>query len=126
MKTTEYSPFVSVLTGTGTIVLVALLRVTFQSTVKTMLPELWKPGVPVVVFRTKFKVVVIKPFHVGRLELDGDTPCRFLDKTICDIIPVGPSITAEEHVREACKCLAGLNSHHVLHIQNAMIQSYLL
>lgn len=55
----------SKLTATGAVVLEALLWVAFESTVKAMLPELWKPGVPDVVFRAKFKVVFIKPFHIS-------------------------------------------------------------
>jgi len=55
----------SALTATSAVVLVALLWVTLESTVKTMLPELWKPRVPLVVIRAKFQVVIIKPFHVS-------------------------------------------------------------
>lgn len=89
--------FVSILTATGAVVFTALLWVAFKSTVETMLPELWKPGVPVVVFRTKFKVVFIKPLHISRLELDGYTAGRFPNIAICYIIPVRPSITAKKH-----------------------------
>lgn len=64
-----------------------------------MLPELWKPRVSVIVFRTKFKVVFIKPFHVSRLELDGNPAGRFLNIAICHIIPVRPSITAEIQIK---------------------------
>lgn len=89
--------FVSVLTATGAVIFVVLLWVAFKSTVETMLPELWKPGVPEVVFRTKFKVVLIKPLHISRLELDGNTTGCFPNKAICYIIPVCPSVTAKKH-----------------------------
>lgn len=87
----------SILTATCAVVFAALLWVAFKSTVEAMLPELWKPGVPVVVVRAKFKVVVIKPLHISRLELDGNTTGRFPNISICYIIPVRPSITAKKH-----------------------------
>lgn len=87
----------SILTATGAVVFAALLRVAFKSTVEPMLPELWKPGVPVVVVRAKFKVVLIKPLHISRLELDGNTTGRFPNIAICYIIPVRPSITAKKN-----------------------------
>lgn len=86
--------FVRVLTTTGAVVFEALLRVTFESTMEAMLPELWKPGVPLVVFRTKFQVVLVKPLHISRLELDGDTTRRFSNVAICYIVPVRPAVTA--------------------------------
>lgn len=75
-----------------------------------MLPELWEPRVPEVVFRTKFKVVIIKPFHVRRLQLDSNTPGCFLDVAICHIVPVRPAIAAKEQKgREKQKDLASLS-----------------
>jgi len=87
---------VFVLTATGAVVLAALLWVAFKSTVKTMLPELWKPGVPEVVFGAKFKVVFVKPFHIGRLEFDGDAASSFPNVTIRHVVPVCPSIAAKK------------------------------
>lgn len=87
----------SLLTATGAVVFVVLLCVAFQSAVKAMLPEFWKPGVPEVVLRAKFKVVFIKPFYISRLELNGDAASCFPNKAICDVIPICPTITAEKH-----------------------------
>lgn len=57
--------FLSALTAAGAVVFAVLLRVTFQSTLETMLPELQEPRVSVVVLRTEFKVVLIEPFHIS-------------------------------------------------------------
>lgn len=84
------------LTAAGAVVFAALLWVAFKTTVETMLPELRKPGVPVVVLRTEFKVVLIKPLHISRLELDGNTTGSFPDIAICYIISVSPSITEKQ------------------------------
>lgn len=86
-----------ILTATGAVVFAVLLWVAFKSTVETMLPELGEPGVPEVVLRAKFKVVLIKPLHISRLELDGNATGRFPNIAICYIIPVRPSITAKKH-----------------------------
>lgn len=91
--------YVSVLTAAGAVVLAALLWVAFKSTVKAVLPELCEPRVPVVVLGAKFKVVVIKPFHISRLELDGDPARCFSHITICHVIPVRPSITVKTNER---------------------------
>lgn len=88
--------FVTALTAAGAVVFAALLWVAFKTTVETMLPELRKPGVPVVVLRTEFKVVLIKPLHISRLEFDGNTTGSFPDIAICYIISVSPSITEKQ------------------------------
>lgn len=99
----------SILTATGAVVFAALLRVAFESTVETMLPELRKPGVPVVVLRTKLKVVLIKPLHVSRLELDGNTAGRFPHIAICYIIPVRPTVTAKKRTERQAETLSSMN-----------------
>lgn len=89
--------FWSILTATGAVVLVALLWVALQSAVETMLPEFCEPGVSQVVLRTEFKVVVIKPFDVSGLELDGYTAGCFPHKAVCHIVAVRPSVTTKKH-----------------------------
>lgn len=100
-NTTGYYPSVFVvifvLTATRSVVFAVFLGVSFESTMETMLPELRKPRVPVVILWTKLQVVVIKPLHVCRLELYSNTTSSFSDITICNIIPVCPPITVKKH-----------------------------
>lgn len=83
------------LTVTGTVELAALLRVSLQSALEAMLPELREPGVAYVHLRRQVEVVVVEPGHVGRLELDGDPPRGLTLVAVCHIIPVCPAVTVE-------------------------------
>lgn len=112
MKACQWKLCFSVLTATGAVELDVLLWVAFKATVETMLPELCKPGVPVVVFRTKFKVVFVKPLHISRLQFYGDTSGGLLDVTVGHVISVCPSIAATRHKgRQARKLRKPLNSY---------------
>lgn len=89
--------FVLVLTATRAVVFAVFLGVSFESTMETVLPELRKPRVSVVILWTKLQVVVVKPFHVCRLELDSNPTSSFSDVTVCHVIPVCPPIAVKKH-----------------------------
>lgn len=104
-----------VLTATGAVVFAALLRVAFESAVEAMLPELRKPGVPVVVLRTELQVVLIEPLHVSRLELDGDSTGRFLHKAVRYIVPVRPTITAKQRTERSAETFSSVTPTSMMH-----------
>lgn len=83
------------LTGAGPVVFNVLLRMTLQSALETVLPELWEPGVAHVCVRLQVQVVIIKPRDISRLQFDSDSPCCLPLEAISDIIAVGPTITAK-------------------------------
>lgn len=105
----------SVLTATGAVVFAALLRVAFEATVEAMLPELWKPGVPVVVLGTQLQVVLVEPLHVSRLELDGNSTGRFLHEAVRDIVTVRPTIAAKQRTERRAEAFSSLTPTSMMH-----------
>lgn len=85
-----------VLTGAGAIVHAALLWMSPQSALESMLPKLREPWVSQVGIRLQVQVIIIKPGHVSRLQLYSDSTSCLLLVTVSHIIPVSPAITSEE------------------------------
>lgn len=85
-----------VLTSAGAIVHGALLRVPPQSALESMLPKLREPGVSQVGIRLQVQVIIIKPGHISRLQLYGDSTSCLILVTVSHIIPVSPAITAQD------------------------------
>lgn len=54
-----------ILTVAGAVVHAALLRMSLQSALEAMLPELWEPGVSQVGVRLQVQVIIVEPGHIS-------------------------------------------------------------
>lgn len=82
------------LTCASLVVFRVLLRKPFQPALEPVLPKFLKPWISVICFWPKLKVIIIKPFHVRRLELDRYATNSFTLVPVCHVVPVRPAITA--------------------------------
>lgn len=83
------------LTAAGLVEFRIFLGGPFHPALETVLPKFLKPGVSVIGFWLKLQVIVIKPLHIRRLELDRYSANSFPLVAVCHIVPVRPAIAEE-------------------------------
>lgn len=81
-------------TGADFLVVLVLLRVSWQAALEAVLPELSEPGVPGVGVQSQLQIVIVKGLDDLRLQLHGDSSLGLLLIALHHLIAVRPAVTA--------------------------------